>query len=94
MLEKILLDVAMLNAHPVHDNNSEVFQNLAAVCCLWKDIVDSDHFCMMFRNRLRSVCELIRRAMLCFFYKYANIFIDNFNLNYFIKVIFKYYRQH
>ena len=54
MLEKTLLDAAISKAHPRLDNNSEIYGDLAAVCRLWKDILDGDHFRRMFRSRLRS----------------------------------------
>lgn len=57
LLEKILLDCAIRKADPVFDNNSDVYHDLAVVCRLWKDIIDSDHFRSNFLSRLKFTCR-------------------------------------
>ena len=57
ILEKILLDAAILNASPTSDNNADVYRQLAAVCRLWKKVVGGDEFCDEFLRRLKSACK-------------------------------------
>ena len=57
ILEMILLDAAVLKARPMRDDYSKIYGDLAAVCGLWKDILDGDHFRRTFRSRLRSICK-------------------------------------
>ena len=59
MLEKILLDAAILKAHPTRDNNSDVHRSLASVCVLWKDIVDGDQFYKMFCRGVGLQCQFL-----------------------------------
>ena len=57
MLEKILSDAAISKASPMVDNNIEVYRDLAAVCRLWKDVIDGDHFREEFVHRLHVRCK-------------------------------------
>ena len=57
MLEKILLEAAVSKASPYLNNNADVYHDLAAVCSLWKDIIDGDHFRWTFKYRVLSTCE-------------------------------------
>ena len=58
ILEKILLDAAILNASPTSDNNAEVYRHLAAVSRLWKKVVDGEEFRAEFLRRLKSARKL------------------------------------
>ena len=56
-MEAILLDAAILNASPTSDNNHDVYYNLAAVCRLWRKIIEGDVFRDEFIRRLVTVCK-------------------------------------
>ena len=57
ILNKILLEVALSEAHSTKNNTQEVYRGLAVVCGMWKDIVETDHFQKKFVTRLAKMCK-------------------------------------
>ena len=61
MLEKVLLELAVLKASPFPstNNDEEVFRELAAVCEQWKRIVNGGEFHKMFLDRAKTACKCV-----------------------------------
>ena len=58
ILDKILLEAAILRASKLEDDNAEVYRDLASVCRLWRNVIETDHFRRKF-IRLIVQCMLV-----------------------------------
>ena len=62
MVEKILLEAALMTVDPIANNGLPIYRNLAGVCRLWRSILDKEIFHNTFLTAIAALCEFVHNA--------------------------------